>query len=98
MSHTSGPWEWFYDGGGTYSIGKEPDAQSNPPHVTIWDRNHARATANAHLIVAAPELLEAAHSVCQAFSLTRESDEAECAAINAAYDKCRAAIAKAEGR
>lgn len=59
MQHTEGPWEWVYDGGGTYSIGQAPDAQANPPHVTIWDRNHARAEANARLIASSPQMLEA---------------------------------------
>lgn len=60
---------------------------------------HSRVDeANALLIAAAPELLEACHAICRAFSITRESDEAELGVINAAYDKCRAAIAKAEGQ
>jgi hypothetical protein len=53
---TPGPWEWWYDGGGTYSVGQAPDAQANPPHITIWDHDHERASANARLVAAVPKM------------------------------------------
>lgn len=85
--HTPGPW-------GVWNYG----------NLIITDNKHARwlaiiqpdfcgAEANATLIAAAPELLEALKAICDAVDgkLTREEEMA-------VPDKARAAIAKATGQ
>jgi hypothetical protein len=52
--------------------------------------------ANGRLIAAAPELLEACHAICNV--IVNAGPASLEAAINAAYNQCRSAIAKAEGR
>ena len=90
--HTPGPWE-----ADDYAVQSPANErlQIREQSVRIMS---AERQANARLIAAAPELLEACHAICRAFCITRESDEAEQAALNDAYNKCRAAIARAEVR
>lgn len=59
MSHTPGPWCFFYEGSSTWAIGSQNDAQEFPPFARVCDSNDERARANVLLIVAAPRLLAA---------------------------------------
>ena len=87
--HTPGPWvvrESSCGSVGTDSIltalafGDDPDCKADD-----------RMVANARLIAAAPELLEALKAICD------EQDANEGYATPATYDAARAAIAKATG-
>lgn len=88
--HTPGP--WFADTGSDGSIGIQPQigfmvasVAMTPPH---------RAQANAALIAAAPDMLEALN-----WALTRFADHAQyCDEDAACIEAVRAAIEKAEGR
>lgn len=53
------------------------------------------AEANARLIAAAPELLEALKNILREAELGREHGVVDCAAV---ADECRKAIAKSEGK
>jgi len=85
--HTSGPWKAVYDGSSSWSIGGADDPQCEPPYVAIDDRNDDRARANAALIAAAPDLLEALENL--------ENDDGSIP--DHAWRICQAAIAKAKG-
>lgn len=100
--HTPGPWEWDCglvppDGPGRYA-----DIYKDGGDLIIAQFNDLipEGKANARLIAAAPDLLEACEALCAAFGdpLTRRAlgghNEAQMIAILDA----RAAIAKAEGR
>lgn len=91
MSHTPGPWTVLPDG---YRVAKcDMQAKTFDSMVCVTAHNsHERtetARANACLIAAAPDLLEACKSISKDGWdwLTPE-----------AYDMLQAAIAKAEGR
>lgn len=82
--HTPGPWIVEFDNG----LSSIHDAEGN----WIVENNPHRSQADMKLIAAAPELLEAArHSMLHLPTCTRP--DCKCA-----YCRCRAAIAKAEGR
>jgi hypothetical protein len=51
--HTPGPWAIYRDG---LSVGK---AKDHTGICEVWERSASDGFANAHLIAAAPELLEA---------------------------------------
>ena len=55
--YTPGPWGYIYDGSSDWTIGEARDPQENPV-AHIWDRNDARAHANARLIAQAPTMLK----------------------------------------
>lgn len=92
-AHTPGP--WVEDEAGLFGPGGEgicqiivSDEFFGTPRDELPDAEVARCIANARLISAAPELLEALrHIVNGALSLPRFAEE-----------QARAAIAKAEGR
>jgi hypothetical protein len=86
MSYTSGPWVVTRGAAGDpFSI--------EGPTVTVAHAKLANgaAEANAHLIAAAPELLEACKRMLDL--LNDDMDEEQCAA----WDAMSAAIDKAEG-
>jgi hypothetical protein len=101
--HTPGPWYVFIDDtGGQWtgwpvSIGCSDEDKSivRPGgfYLYAWDAatSQREAVANAHLMAATPDLLEACASVWAA--LAGHDDPA----INAVAMECRAAIAKATG-
>ena len=89
--HTPGPWAldegWEESGGDTCVVNRSHDGED-------WDVCRVYSSkANARLIVAAPDLLEACHKFLYAMKTSGMSN----GAIRAAEDACRAAIAKAEG-
>lgn len=97
MKHTPGPWHYRTHDGSIGSIDAADGTavaqafQVNPISV---DLTQASRVANAKLIAAAPELLEALKEITEAF-------EGRCAdwenpEFNDCYNKARAAIAKAE--
>lgn len=101
--HTPGPWEWTNDirtgdGRKTWSlIGKHGygvlscDGEANSPQDLGGD-----GESNAHLIVAAPDLLEASEAVVSILDAVRHTVGLGKNQI-ARIDKLRAAIAKAKG-
>ncbi len=85
--HTPGP--WINDGDGIVW------SESDPIYGWIADCRNGAQDANARLIAAAPDLLEALRSMLSEFSVMASPATAgEIAACEAA----RAAIAKAEGQ
>lgn len=96
IKHTPGPWTVEDDGGGPYIMAGKEDIVSG---VAPW-KDDDKAHANAQLIAAAPDLLEALKG------LIRGSCFCECGIDNpmmrgkhsSACIAAQAAIAKAEGR
>lgn len=93
--HTPGPWAYAYDGSSTWSIGEADDPQDKLV-ASIGDRDDARATANARLIAAAPDLLKALEFCAQAIR-TAGLDTVKGGICAQAFAEARAAIAKARG-
>jgi len=113
--HTQGPWKILPEEctkpyirirgtvfGGRYKVANV----LSPSYEGINDREHEETVANARLIAAAPELLEALEELMPA--ITAQSDGIEHMAtlegrvkwydkIAEKREKCRAAIAKAKG-
>ena len=89
--HTPGPWR-VVDSWNDYMV------ESQNGEEIIWqDGPHDTPTineANARLIAAAPDLLEALESMLQSFLITQSLDDYP---IDAPCNKARAAIAKAKG-
>lgn len=106
--HTAGPWRVGEMCGGTIHI----EADTTPRHVTVGRVHvfgiHAEAEANARLIAAAPDLLQAAkdldrmyHDIDWQMSEERRFNEntgGNYTALAHYHDQLNAAIAKAEGR
>lgn len=92
---TPGPWEYSVQKskagliGSIQQPGETPFADLTGPDETI--------EANARLIAAAPEMLEALKSVLEDFELLCQQRGIDHALL-ASLDKPRAAIAKAEGQ
>jgi len=90
MTHTPGPWTYWPKS--AYPDGViSQDATTTHIAVPVFHPDVNRTTANARLIAAAPDLLEALTNVADllittGYGNTREGQQA------------RAAIAKAEGR
>ena len=89
--HTPGPWR-VVDSWNDHMV------ESQNGEEIIWqDGPHDTPTineANARLIAAAPDLLEALESMLQSFLITQSLDDYP---IDAPCNKARAAIAKAKG-
>jgi hypothetical protein len=94
--HTPGPWTLRIDSEKHYAIldeGGFPRAEVFSAHRST-DRRKAEALANARLIAAAPDLLEA----CLAWERARKEGGISMVDwFNVAWEKTQAAIAKAEG-
>jgi hypothetical protein len=58
--HTPGPWIWGDDYRGLYGAGPNNEVLCHASYEGMWLRYGPQQEANAHLIAAAPELLEAA--------------------------------------
>lgn len=97
--HTPGPWEidWYICREGEKELWRVP--RSIGPAYT--DHNHWAGSyitadkADAHLIAAAPDLLEALKSLVKVTSWICENSYGD--DMDAAFQQARAAIAKAEG-
>jgi hypothetical protein len=93
MKHTPGPWVIQTDNRGFYWI----DKLTNDGGFSICNLgNVEEAKANAALIAAAPELLEACRDTLTRLEWWEEDRENRC--IDNAFAVLKCAIAKAEGR
>ena len=99
--HTPGPWYVFHsayrgrfddDGPGAFSIGDAQTAHSANILCSRyqWPERAEEMKANAHLMAAAPDLLEALKALLERYVLAIGNEGIEC------Y-QARAAIAKATG-
>lgn len=91
MHHTPGPWTANISPQGGFDIEKDPNELGRYMVLATLNAHESRADemhANAHLIAASPELLEALQSFMFEFG-----DKANSATVA----KARAAIAKATG-
>jgi hypothetical protein len=86
--HTPGPWIWADHHRGLFGAGPDNAVLNHEPYEGMW-LGHERKDANARLIAAAPELLEALQMVVRGYGITFQD-----AAIR---DFARDAIAKAIG-
>jgi len=102
--HTPGPWDLWVDKEGAFTIRAEPEDGMVIAKRNVGTNDPAEGIANAHLIAAAPELLEALKSARQfivngtEYGYIRMPDK-DCP--DSAHDtlpKIQAAIAKAEGQ
>lgn len=84
--HTPGPWK--ADGDRIFSDRQRTEYKSSTTIAVTWDYT-AESLANAHLIAAAPEMLEALERISAAFIDSKE--------LKAAYDHANAVIKKAKG-
>ncbi len=92
MSHTPGPWFAEYDDNGFYYIRGGEGGLSDLAHII---GEGPLDKANAHLIAAAPDLLEALKVLlsCQLLYIVSTEDS-----VANAIKGAKVAIAKAEGR
>lgn len=100
QQHTPGPWE--YDSDGHVYVEQYPDLDAAEPHITRVNMTRYDGEENARLIVAAPDLLQAARYALELISTARNyfpksiqnRDRFQLENINAAIGT---AVAKAEG-
>jgi len=92
MSHTPGPWKAMKTEHG-WHVGPQPDGV-----CSIWDNTdsatHATQEANARLLAAAPDLLEACEAIADAMS---DAQPGGLARIRRALKQVADTIAKAKG-
>ena len=99
-SHTPGPW---HTNEGSHPSDQVFDAQGHIIADCKWTNHiHTIREANARLIAAAPELLEALHHALndlesRQYMLPVDADETERAILEAQHNIYSRAIAKAEG-
>ena len=87
--HTPGPWHAPLSDGHARSIVWAKEPHGGPvATICVTDPDDTQ-TANAHLIAAAPDLLEALRAVIEYMPLKPH--------VNSAYNRAQVAIAKAEG-
>lgn len=98
--HTLGPWKYdpIYDDGSMLKERSLPARiiAGSDQDVAVFTLEGVPSYADALLIAAAPELLEALHCLTAVIGLT-EIDRGNLEALEEAYDMARAAIAKAKG-
>jgi hypothetical protein len=97
-AHTKGPWGFAWGGGHALIIPSDGGATiAGVPYSD--DHEIPKAEANARLIAAAPDLLEALNAILPFIPKTSASDggAAKHSENVRAADKVRAAIARAEG-
>lgn len=99
MTHTPGPWTYT-----TWERGDELAIVATNPHQWIadvvidhdnGDKSAAEQAANARLIAAAPELLEALKAITDCWGLGYDLDDKFCEQVADFMAEGRAAIAKA---
>lgn len=99
--HTPGPWVLSLVCGGNYTLLPESH-KKHPSHAiaSIHENHGERNAANAALIAAAPELLEAAKFALSLLEISEVyfAAERQAGAGKSTEDLIRAAIAKAEGK
>lgn len=100
IKHTPGPWIWADGYRGLYGAGKNNEVLDYATYEGMWLGHVNEQKANALLIAAAPELLEAVEAMLEWDA--REEDQKvdfreRLALCGAAFDKARAAYAKATG-
>jgi hypothetical protein len=88
---TPGPWIWGDDYRGLYGAGPDNEVLCYAGYEGMWLTHGPAREANALLLAAAPDLLEA----CVAYIADRE--EAGCTMESASVKRMRAAIARATG-
>lgn len=97
--HTPGPWaitrRWA-DGKRIIVEGNQEDWFRLEAHVVCDDCDTDTAEANARLIAAAPDLLEACKAMLRTHGVHGPCTHHNCDSCEMAYDKAKAAIAKAE--
>ena len=99
-AHTPGPWNCIEDDINSFSI-QLPDGS---PLATVGDGVHDGAPdgmvqANARLMAAAPDLLEACRGICAMIERGKNGDERiDLDRYEEADRRCRRAIIKAQGR
>jgi hypothetical protein len=98
--HTPGPWIWGDDFMGLYGAGPDNEVLSHASYEGMWVSYGPCREANARLIAAAPELLEALIRMCQVFPTDIDMAEAgwnarEIDDACTAHEVARAAIQKA---
>lgn len=103
MTHTPGPWTWGENFEGLYGSGRYNIILNHWIDEGMWLESGERQEANARLIAASPDLLEALEGMVEnacascndgyVIRCTKEEWEAHVRATHAA----RAAIAKAKG-
>lgn len=105
--HTQGPWEAWCDNHGEYAANVEREGGERLPFdvcagdeaiVTVYGFSE-ESSANARLIAAAPELLDALEEVALVLAgIIAASEDRESARLAGdPYERARAAIAKATG-
>lgn len=92
VKHTPGPWD--HVAGHVHAEIQTVNGERLYPTVAIVDHSTSRWEDNAHLIAAAPELLEALRGLYGAAAAMMADDISD---ITFELNKARAAIAKAEG-
>ena len=108
IKHTPGPWSIFTDEKHKHNAGIEADGFSiicigYPDETPAMDdsgvcgRTTDETTANAHLISAAPDLLEALEKCAAVIGAPQEGHWATDDEVNDAYNSAVAAINKAKG-
>lgn len=96
QKHTPGP--WYFDSEYIWSVPAKRYV-ANPQTEDMEKRPWPECEANAHLIAAAPELLDAIKEYMSQFGQALEAHGIPFDPSQSAADaKARAAIAKAEGR
>ena len=98
--HTPGPWTWGESYNGLYGSGKDNEVLRFAPYEGMYlDWGSKSRDANARLIAAAPELLEALKKISAIEDLERCGDWEEIEqAREIAREIANAAIKKAEGK
>ena len=91
--HTPGPWTAFQSTASFFDVVKG-NGEYDPSVASVWASEGRPAGANARLIAAAPDMLEALRAVVSALN-NRDATNDEALAI---YARCIAAIAKATGQ
>jgi hypothetical protein len=103
INHTPGPWVIVPTLTGALSINVAPTVPVATVGGSAWHLGKEVATANAHLIAAAPDMLAAHQENARLLSLVIHDlqgriDGGKLAALQQCVDRSRAAIAKATGK
>ena len=98
--HTPGPWRWETEYQGLYNMGVPEAVLEFEPFEGMrieYRKDHGRREANASLIAAAPDLLEAPEALRREIILSDVDMDYIAKHFQPHIDKAAAAIAKARG-